>query len=130
LKRKIFAAITFILFECLVIFAFYLYSLHSDFLPWGNSHRDGLDMLFFFFVGLPGMMLLSLIKMIIWKSNDFIRYSYWLYTVMISLLAFICAGKYSRPLLSTLIAVSVIVAICNVIEFYFWLDKLQPSKQD
>ena len=73
-----------VLFECLLCFSSYLFSIRSDIVPWGNSLRDGLYFLAFYVCILPAMLVLSFIKITLCdRRNVYVKYSYLLYSILI-----------------------------------------------
>ncbi len=82
-KAKIIALIlVYICFVLLSAYTFYLYALKSDYTPWGNSLRDGLYFLALFIIILPLMVLMSIFKILLWKINSFIRFSFLFYALL------------------------------------------------
>jgi hypothetical protein len=120
MKRSL-MVIVFLFFEFIIGSMIYLYSFHCDYLPWGDSRREGLEFLLLPFFDLPVILMLSFIKMALWKTNGFIRYSYFIYFLIIAVLGF--AGAQGSP--STLLIVLMIfllIALANIVEVYFVLN--------
>jgi hypothetical protein len=64
-----------LLYGFMIGFSFYLFSYHSDMLPWGKDNRDGLELLFYFYFLLPTMIVLALAKIYYGAKHKFITYS-------------------------------------------------------
>ena len=104
------------IYEILTLFAFYLYSLRSNFLPWGSHANDGLYFLAYFIIVLPAMLGVSLSKALLSKGNFAKRYSYFAYTILISMPAIVSL----KAQLSITIGVtaSLCVALINLFEWH------------
>jgi hypothetical protein len=122
--KKIAAFAIPVLYEIAVLFALYDFSLHSDYVPWGNSRTDGLDMLSFFILSSPAMLVLSLAKMFLWKENNFFRFNYLLYTVVFFVIAWGCLLKFTAVHLLIIMLTASFVAIIVMVEFWIERHKL------
>lgn len=106
------------LFEVVAMYTFYLYSLRSDVVPWGSSVRDGLYFLAYFFYCLPLMMLLSILKIALWKKNNLLRFNYLTYTILVFIPSFESAN--SQVMLNGGMILSLVVAVINLWELLLY----------
>lgn len=113
----------YLLFEIAIAFSFYDLSLHSNFVSWGDSRRDGLDMLSVFYLAVPTMAIMSLAKILFWKKYSFNRFSSLLYTG-IFFVAFLCyAFTSAQIVLLIAMFIALLIAIINIVEFCAMLRK-------
>lgn len=84
-KNKLYVII--LIFLCLTIYSGYLYSLRLDYLPWGDSNRDGLFFLAYYLIMLPSMIVIAFLKRLLFKdkATGLQRNSFFFYILFISL---------------------------------------------
>jgi hypothetical protein len=113
--RSIAMVLIYLCFIFLSGYIFYFYSLKSELVCWGNKSRDGLYFLALFFLLLPLMVLLSILKILLWKINNYIRFSFLLYALLVTLPAIISIK--SQVSLGVGMLVCIIVCILIIIEY-------------
>ena len=105
-----------LVFEILVLYSFYLYSLRCDFVFWGSSLRDGLYFLEFFILIVPVMVILSVLKVFLKLANTFFRFNYFLYTLLIAIPGI--GDAYSQTSLMAGMTICIVVFFLNIVEFF------------
>lgn len=102
-------------FIFLSAYIFYLYSQKSELVFWGNKSRDGLYFLVFFYLLLPLLLLLSILKIVLYKVNNYIRFSFLFYTLLVALPATVSIK--SQISLSIGMLFCVIACILIIVEY-------------
>jgi hypothetical protein len=115
-----------VFYEIAILLSLYDFSLHSDYVPWGDSKRDGLDMLSFFFWFLPAMIFFAFIKMFFWKKNNFIRFSYFVYAAIFFLAVLIYAMNSAAITLLMVLIIASFLAIGVIAEH--WMNYGKPNE--
>lgn len=115
---------TYLIFIVIVLQARYLYSLRCDFLPWGSSLRDGLFFLAFYFIILPLLIVVAIIKGYLLRHNEnsFIKYSFFLYLFLIGLPAIDTFG--SQIALGFGVSICIIICACIFIEIIKYKNQI------
>ncbi len=118
IRRRRISFFIYAIFECLVLYSFYLYSLRSDIVFWGSSLNDGLYFLAYFFCVLPLIILVSALKNLFEKRMRLIRFSYYIYAIFISIPALI--SLRSQLMLNIGMLICLLVAVINFIEYLYF----------
>lgn len=125
--KKIKACVVHLIFLFLVYYSGYLYSLRSDYVPWGNSLNDGLFFIAFYIIILPLQIIASVAKWLLFKrdSNNFKKYIFFFYVLLISIPALDFEG--SQKSLAFGIGISCIIFLSALIEFVYMLLNLKTT---
>ncbi len=110
---------TFFTFLCLLIYAFYLYSLRLDYLPWGSRQRDGLFFLSFYLFILPSLLINAALKKFFLKKTGSLIYqnSFFMHIALICIPALDIYGSQLSLLIGVIFCL--IGSILVLGEFYF-----------
>ena len=111
----------YLIFLTLILQSFYLYSIRWNFVPWGSSIHDGLFFLFFYFIVLPAIIVIAILKRSLFKSKSasfFKRNSFFIYTLLIALPSIDAYG--SQLALGIGSSACLIACVCILIEFFTW----------
>jgi hypothetical protein len=119
--------VTYLVFVSLVLYSGYLYSLRLDYVPWGSRHNDGLFFLAYYIIILPLLIIAAIIKRIFLKDSPhpFIKNSFFLYLLIISLPALDTHGSQISLALGVIACALVCVCILAEIAIY----GVQPLNQ-
>lgn len=116
--KKVAFVLLYLCFITLSAYTFYLYSLISDYVPWGDSLRDGLYFLAYFFIVFPLTLILSVVKLLLWKKNDYVRFSFFLYSLTVLGTALLSnTDAYSQCYLLIGMVVSLLVCCLTIVEY-------------
>ena len=106
----------YLLFEVSIICALYDLSLHSDFVAWGDSRRDGLDVLSVCYLFIPAMAILSLAKIFFWEKYNFNRFSSLLYAGIFSFVFLCYAFMSTQTGLLIVLLTGLVIAVLHLVE--------------
>ena len=123
--QKIKTIAIFLVFEMLVSYTFYLYSLRSNYVPWGSGLRDGLFFLVLFVVVLPAMLLLSVFKVFLKRQKIVLRFNYFLYSLLIIIPAL--GNAYSQSGLLAGMVICILIFLLNILEYLLYSQRFRFS---
>lgn len=119
--KKVIFVLLYLCFTILSACIFYLYSLRSDVVSWGNSNNDGLYFLILFYYYLPLLLMLSILKIALWKKNGYVRYGFLFYTFLVVLPAIVSIGE--QRWLSIGMLTCIVVLILIILEYITFVHK-------
>lgn len=126
-KKNIVILLLFGCFNLFVVNTFYLYSIRSDYVPWGSALTDGLFFLAFFIWVLPSMILLSVLKLFIKKQDLIFRFSYFFYSFLVAVPAI--GDAYSQSKLLWGMGLCIFVFLLNIFEYICLFRRLEVIKE-
>ena len=122
--KKIIKITMSLIFECLVLWIFYLYSHHNSFFPWGSSTEDGLYLIAIPYIALPLIFLLSIFKFFILKKYNLIKLSYILHFIILTISFLIFNYSMDSSFVSVFCLItSGLIAIVNFYELIYLFKK-------
>lgn len=116
-------------FAMLSVYTSYMYSLRSNNVPWGNADRDGLYMLAYLFFIFPLMLVLSVLKVIVWKQNNYTRVSFVFYALILLGVFFLNnSNVYSQNFITIGIIAGLLTCMGSTVELIVFLIDLRKGR--